>query len=314
LSVTSVASAPPVGTGKLTSMREAVARLVRDGDTIYPAGFTHLMPFAAVHEIIRQGRRNLTLCRATPDLLFEQLALTGAVEKLVFSFAGNPGLGTLHTFRRLVEAQQLQLEEYSHFGLVARLFAGAARLPFMPLRSHVGSDLPSVNPDLREVKSPYDDTSVPVVPALNPDVAIVHVQRADASGNAQAWGILGEQRDAAFAAKRVIVTAEEIVPESVVRADPNRTLIPSFVVHAVVHAPWGAHPSFAQGYYDRDNDFFVQWHELSRDATAAKDWLQTWVYDLPDLAAYRSMLGAARMKRLVPGPAPSGSVDYGAYV
>ena len=298
---------------KLTGLADAVARLVRDGDVVYPAGFTHLMPFAAVHEMIRQGRRELTVCRATPDLLFEHLAIAGAVRKLVFSFAGNPGLGTLHTFRRLVEAGALEIEEYSHFGLVTRLFAGAAKLPFMPVRTHAGSDLPSVNPNLREVTSPFDDSTVPVVPALNPDVAIVHVQRCDEDGNAQAWGILGEQRDAAFAASRVIVTAEEIVPSAVVRADPNRTLIPSFVVDAVVHAPWGAHPSFAQGHYDRDDGFFVRWHERSRDRDRAAAWLQEWVYDVPDLAAYRDKLGEERMASLRPQRAPSGSVDYGAY-
>ena len=298
---------------KLTDMRDAIRRLVRDGDVVYPAGFTHLMPFAAVHEIIRQRRRDLTICRATPDLLFEHLAIAGAVRKLVFSFAGNPGLGTLHTFRRLVEANELEIEEHSHYGLVARLFAGAARLPFMPVRTHAGSDLPSVNPLLREVASPYGGESVPVVPPLNPDVAIVHVQRCDADGNAQAWGILGEQRDAAFAAERVIVTAEEIVPSAVVRADPNRTLIPSFVVDAVVHAPWGAHPSYAQGYYDRDDAFFVRWHALSREPEQAGAWLRSWVLDLPDLAAYRHRLGDERMQRLRPAPAPSGTVDYGAY-
>ena len=298
---------------KLTDMRDAIGRLVRDGDVVYPAGFTHLMPFAAVHEIIRQRRRDLTICRATPDLLFEHLAIAGAVRKLVFSFAGNPGLGTLHTFRRLVEANELEIEEHSHYGLVARLFAGAARLPFMPVRTHAGSDLPSVNPLLREVASPYGGESVPVVPPLNPDVAIVHVQRCDADGNAQAWGILGEQRDAAFAAERVIVTAEEIVPSAVVRADPNRTLIPSFVVDAVVHAPWGAHPSYAQGYYDRDDAFFVRWHALSREPEQAGAWLRSWVLDLPDLAAYRDRLGDERMQRLRPAPAPSGTVDYGAY-
>ena len=298
---------------KLTDMRDAIRRLVRDGDVVYPAGFTHLMPFAAVHEIIRQRRRDLTICRATPDLLFEHLAIAGAVRKLVFSFAGNPGLGTLHTFRRLVEANELEIEEHSHYGLVARLFAGAARLPFMPVRTHAGSDLPSVNPLLREVASPYGGESVPVVPPLNPDVAIVHVQRCDADGNAQAWGILGEQRDAAFAAERVIVTAEEIVPSAVVRADPNRTLIPSFVVDAVVHAPWGAHPSYAQGYYDRDDAFFVRWHALSREPEQAGAWLRSWVLDLPDLAAYRDRLGDERMQRLRPAPAPSGTVDYGAY-
>lgn len=298
---------------KLTDMRDAIARLVRDGDVIYPAGFTHLMPFAAVHEIIRQERRDLTICRATPDLLFEHLAIAGAVRRLVFSFAGNPGLGTLHTFRRLVEANELEIEEYSHYALVARLFAGAARLPFMPVRTSAGSDLPSVNPLLREVGSPYGGESVPVVPPLNPDVAIVHVQRCDADGNAQAWGILGEQRDAAFAAERVIVTAEEIVPSAVVRADPNRTLIPGFVVDAVVHAPWGAHPSYAQGYYDRDDAFFVRWHALSREPEQAGAWLRSWVLDLPDLAAYRDRLGDERMQRLRPTPAPSGTVDYGAY-
>lgn len=298
---------------KLTTMHDAVARLVRDGDVVYPAGFTHLMPFAAVHEIVRQGRRDLTLCRATPDVLFEQLALAGAVRKLVFSFAGNPGLGTLHTFRRMVEAGTLEIEEYSHFGLVARLFAGAARLPFVPVRTHDGSDLPNVNPALRFVESPYGGERVAVVPPLRPDVAIVHVQRADADGNAQAWGVLGEQRDAAFAAERVIVTAEEIVEPSVVRSDPNRTLVPSFVVDAVVHAPWGAHPSYAQGYYDRDDAFFVDWHDLSRDPERARAWMEEWVMQVQDLEAYRAKLGEERRAALAVASALAAPVDYGAY-
>ena len=200
----------------------------------------------------------------------------GCARKLVFSWAGNPGAGPLYALRRAVEQglpQPLELEEYSHFGMVARFQAGAARLPFLPLRTFTGSDLPQVNERIREVECPYTGERLATVPALNPDVAIIHVQRADRAGNCQVWGLLGVQKEAAFAASKVIVVAEEIVDEAVIRADPNRTLLPGFIVSAVVHEPWGCHPSFAQGYYDRDNDFYVAWREISQDAAKLDAWL-----------------------------------------
>src|SRR4051812_6540973 len=220
-------------------MHDAIAMHVRDGDTLAIEGFTHLISFAAAHEIIRQRRRDITLCRLTPDLIADQMIAAGCLRKLVFSWVGNPGAGSLHAFRRAVEQRErpLEVDEYSHFGMVARFAAGAAGLPFWPLRNYDGTDLPGVNDNIRSVACPFTGEELAAVPALNPDVAIVHAQRADAQGNAQMWGVLGVQKEAAFAARRVIVVAEEIVDPPVVRADPNRTLIPDFIVDAVVHEP-----------------------------------------------------------------------------
>src|SRR5213083_1804899 len=234
---------------KVMSMRDAVARFVHDGDTVVIEGFTHLICFAAGHEIIRQGRRDLTLCRLTPDLIYDQMIAAGCARKLVFSWAGNPGVGSLHAFRRAVEAGTLEIEEYSHFGMVARFAAGAARLPFWTLRDYSGTDLPRANPRIQSVTCPYTGEALATVPALNPDVTIVHAQRADRAGNTQMWGLVGVQKEAAFASQRVIVVVEELVDEQVIRSDPNRTVIPSIIVSAVVVEPWGAHPSYAQGYY-----------------------------------------------------------------
>lgn len=298
---------------KLVPLDAAIRAHVRDGDVVYLAGFTHLIPFAAGHEIIRQGRRDLVLCRATPDLVYDQMVAAGVARKLVFSWAGNPGVGLLPALRRAVEAGSLDIEEYTHFGLVARLRAGASGLPFYPILSGPGSDLATENALHREVQCPYTGRRVPVVPALCPDVAVIHVQRADAEGNAQVWGIVGEQRDVAFAARRVIVTAEEIVPPEVLRDDPNRTLIPGFAVAAVAEAPWGAHPSYAQGYYDRDMAFYLEWDRLARDPETLRSWLDTWVFGVPDRAAYVERWGRERLDALRPAPRLSAPVNYGAY-
>jgi glutaconate CoA-transferase subunit A len=298
---------------KRTTLRDAIAGLVHDGDLVYAAGFTHLIPFAAGHEIIRQGRRNLTLARATPDIIYDQLIAAGCARKLIFSYAGNPGVGSLRVLRRAIEAGAIAVEEYSHFGMIARLWAGAQGLPFAPLRSNDGSDLPRYNPQIRSVVNPYDGEPISVVPALHPDVALVHVQRADPAGNAQIWGILGEQREAAFAARRVVVLAEEIVEPAVIRADPNRTIIPDFIVSAVVHAPWGCHPSHAQGYYDRDNDFYVKWDAISADPNAVQDYLDRYVYGVEDLESYVELVGMDHLEALKPGPRLSGAVNYGRY-
>jgi len=295
------------------TMAEAVSRFVTDGDTVVIEGFTHLICFAAGHEIIRQGRRDLTLCRLTPDLIYDQMIAAGCARKLVFSWAGNPGAGPLYALRRAVERGEpapLELEEYTHFGMVARFAAGAARLPFMPLRTFTGSDLPRVNPRIGSVLCPYTGEELPVVPALCPDVAIIHAQRADAAGNTQIWGLLGVQKEAAFAARRVIVAVEEIVPESVIRADPNRTLIPGLLVSAVVHEPWGCHPSYAQGHYDRDNAFYVGWREISKDPARLAEYLDEWVHGVPDRAAYVAKMGE-RLTVLRARPRFSAPVDYG---
>ena len=276
---------------KVASMHEAIASLVRDGDTVAIEGFTHLICFAAGHEIIRQGRRHLTLCRLTPDLIYDQMIAAGCARKLVFSWAGNPGAGSLHAFRRAVEqtgGTALELEEYSHFGMVARFSAGAAGLPFWPMRDYMGTDLPRANPRIRSVTCPYTGEALATVPALNPDVTIVHAQRADAGGNTQLWGLVGVQKEAAFAARRVIVVVEELVDSSVVRADPNRTLIPGSIVDAVVVEPWGAHPSYVYDYYDRDNDFYVAWESISRDPERLSRWLAEYVYGVKDRVQYMS--------------------------
>ncbi len=301
---------------KRCSMREAVATYVADGAAVAVEGFTAFICFAAGHEIIRQGLRDLTLIRMTPDLIYDQMVAAGVARRLVFSYLGNPGVGPLHAIRRAVEQAipgPLELEEYSHYGMVGRYLAGATHLPFFPLQSYAGSDLPRVNPQIRQVESPYGDGTVAVVPPLNPDVAILHAQRADRAGNTQLWGLLGVQREVAFAARHVIVVVEEIVDEAVIRADPNRTLIPGLVVDAVVHEPFGAHPSYVQGYYDRDNAFYVAWDAISRDRAATEAWLAEWVHGVPDRAAYLRKLGDATPARLRPGPALAGPVDYGAY-
>lgn len=300
---------------KVASMREAIAELVRDGDTVAIEGFTHLISFAAGHEIIRQGRRDLTLARMTPDVIYDQMIAAGVARKLVFSWLGNPGVGGLNAIRRRIEADppELEIEEYSHYGMVARYTAGAAKLPFFPLRSYFETDLPTANPLIRPIRSPYGDETVYAVPPLNPGVTIVHAQRADAAGDTQVWGLLGCQKEAAFAADRVIVVVEELVDEAVIRADPNRTIIPGLVVDAVVVEPFGAHPSYVQGHYDRDNRFYRDWDPISRDEDAIQAWLREWVHDLDGRAAYVAKLGAERVASLRPGPAPSGSVDYGDY-
>jgi glutaconate CoA-transferase subunit A len=274
---------------KVLSMRDAIARFVHDGDTVVIEGFTHLICFAAAHEIIRQGRRDLTLCRLTPDLIYDQMIAAGCARKLVFSWAGNPGAGSLHAFRRAVEGKSdapLEIEEYSHFGMVARFCAGSAKLPFWPMRDYMGTDLPVVNPRIRTVTCPYTGERLATVPALNPDVTIVHAQRADASGDAQIWGLLGVQKEAAFASEHVIVVVEELVDEAVIRADPNRTLIPGMIVDAVVVEPWGAHPSYAQGFYDRDNDFYVAWENVSRDPAKLQAYLDEYVHGVSGRQEY----------------------------
>jgi glutaconate CoA-transferase subunit A len=298
---------------KLTSLPQAIHDHVHDGDLIYAAGFTHLIPFAAGHEIIRQGRRGLTLARATPDILYDQMVAAGCADKLIFSYSGNPGVGSLRIVRAEIEAGRLAIEEYTHFAMITRLTAAAAGLPFLPMRSVGTDDLVRANTQYRTVTDPYSGELLNTVPALHPDVAIVHAQRADVNGNTQIWGILGEQKEAAFAARRVIITAEEIVDEAVIRSDPNRTLIPALVVSAVCHVPHAAHPSYTQGFYDRDNAFYLEWDKLSASPAGVQAWLDEWVYGLPDREAYWAKLGPAAHARLAVKPRWSGPVNYGEF-
>lgn len=298
---------------KLVSLSDAISNHVSDGDTVYAAGFTHLIPFAAGHEIIRQGKKNLTLARATPDLIYDMLVAAGCAKKVIFSYMGNPGVGSLRIVRSAIEKGELEWDEYSHFGMITRLQAGASGLPFLPMKQTGATDLENVNPNIKRIPDPYGGKDVIVVPALNPDVAIVHVQRADENGNAHLWGIIGEQKEAAFAAKKVIVTAEEIVDESVIRSDPNRTMIPGIVVSAVCHVPFACYPSYAQGYYDRDNEFYLAWDKVSESVESVKSWLDEWVYAVKDRAEYWQKLGEETHKRLEVPQRMSEPINYGRY-
>lgn len=298
---------------KQMSLKDAISKYVHDGDVLYASGFTHLIPFAAGHEIIRQGIKDLVLARATPDLIYDQMVAAGCARKVVFSYMGNPGVGSLRRVRAAIEAGTLEWEEYSHFSMISRLQAGASGLPFMPMKETGASDLADQNPNYQKVKDPYTGETVVVVPPLKPDVAVVHVQRADTEGNAHVWGILGEQRLAAFASTRVILTAEEIVDQSVIRSDPNRTLIPGMIVDAVCHVPYCAHPSYTQGYHDRDNQFYLAWDQISKTEESVGEYLREWVYEVPDRAAYWEKLGPEVHERLTAGARLSEPVNYGDY-
>jgi glutaconate CoA-transferase subunit A len=298
---------------KLIPLAEAISTYVSDGDVVYAAGFTHLIPFAAGHEIIRQGKKDLTLARATPDLIYDQMVAAGCARKVIFSYMGNPGVGSLRIVRAAIEQAKLDWEEYSHFGMITRLQAGASGLPFLPMNQTGATDLEKANPNIKRIPDPYGGEDVIVVPALHPDVAIVHVQRADENGNAHLWGIIGEQKEAAFAATRVILTAEEIVDESVIRSDPNRTMIPGIVVSAVCHVPYACHPSYAQGYYDRDNEFYLAWDKISAAEDSVEKYLDEWVYAVKDRNEYWQKLGAETHQRLEVKARYSERINYGSY-
>jgi glutaconate CoA-transferase subunit A len=259
---------------QLGSLTDAVRDLVHDGDTVALEGFTHLIPTAAGHEIIRQGRRNLTLVRMTPDVVYDQLIGAGCARKLVFSWGGNPGVGSLHRFRDAVEngwPVPLELEEHSHAGMANRYVAGASGLPFAVLRGYVGTDLVDATSTIAPITCPFTGEVLTAVPALNPDVTVVHAQRADSRGNVQMWGITGVQKEAVLAARRSLVTVEEVV--DVLDPVPGAVVIPGWAITAVAPVPGGAHPSYAQGYSVRDNDFYRHWDAVSRDRERFRAWL-----------------------------------------
>jgi glutaconate CoA-transferase, subunit A len=275
----------------IVPLSDAIRDLVRDGDTVALEGFTHLIPHAAGHELVRQGKRELTLVRMTPDVVYDQLIGMGCARKLVFSWGGNPGVGSLHRLRDAVERgwpSPLQLEEHSHAGMAAAYAAGASNLPFAVLRGYSG-DLPA-HTRVETVTCPFTGEELSAVPSLRPDVAIVHAQQADLRGNVQLWGILGVQKETVLAASRAIVTVEEIVEE--IELKPGGIVLPSWVLDAVSLAPGGAHPSYAHGYYDRDNDFYVAWDEISRDRDRFQAWMQRHVLDTTDVTEYHASLTA----------------------
>ncbi|MFV2017021.1 CoA transferase subunit A [Micromonospora sp. LOL_023] len=260
--------------GVISSLAEAVAELVHDGDSVALEGFTHLIPTAAGQEIIRQGRRDLTLIRMTPDIVYDQLIGAGCARKLIFSWAGNPGVGSLHRFRDAVQRgwpRPLEIEEHSHAGMANRYVAGASGLPFAVLRGYVGTDLVAHTPTIAPITCPFTGEELTAVPALNPDVGIVHAQRADRHGNVQAWGITGVHKEVVLAAKRSLVTVEEIVDELEPR--PGAMVLPGWALTRVARVPGGAHPSYAMDYSDRDNDYYQQWDEISRDRETFTRWL-----------------------------------------
>jgi glutaconate CoA-transferase subunit A len=278
---------------ELISLAEAVSALVHDGDTVALEGFTHLIPQAAGHELIRQGRRDLTLIRMTPDLIYDQMVGMGCARKLVFSWGGNPGVGSLHRIRDAVENDwpaPLELEEHSHAGMAAAWQAGAANLPFGVLRGYQGGDL-RARTRVATVVCPFTGEELAAVPAHRPDVGIVHAQRADRKGNVQLWGISGVQKETVLASTRSLVTVEEIVGELEPR--PGAVVIPGWVIDAVAVAPFGAHPSYAHGYYDRDNEFYVAWEETSRDRDAFREWMDRHVIGTADIGEYRASVAAA---------------------
>ncbi|MCL6640475.1 MAG: CoA transferase subunit A [Candidatus Rokubacteria bacterium] len=258
------------------TLAEAVATYVRDGDTVAMEGFTHLIPFAAGHEVIRQGRRDLTLVRMTPDLIYDQMIGMGCARRLVFSWGGNPGVGSLHRLRDAVERgwpRPLELEEHTHAGMAHAYAAGAAGLPCAVLRGYLGTDLARVNPNVRAIECPFTGERLAAIPALRPDVAVVHAQRADRRGNVLVEGIVGVQKEAVLAARRAVATVEEIVDDLRLRS-PNAVVLPAWTLDAIVEAPGGARPSYAHGYYGRDNAFYAAWDGISRDRETFLAWMR----------------------------------------
>ncbi|MFL9823663.1 CoA transferase subunit A [Rhodoplanes sp. SY1] len=281
---------------ELMSLHDAIASAVHDGDTVAIEGFTHLIPHAAAHEVIRQRRRDLTLVRMTPDIVYDQMIGMGCARKLVFSWGGNPGVGSLHRFRDAIERgwpHHIELEEHAHAAMANAYTAGAANLPFAVFRGYLGVDLPKVNPSIRRVTCPFTGEELAAVPALRPDVAIVHALKADRAGNVLIEGILGVQKEAVLAAKRAVVTVEEIVDDLGDRS-PNAVILPGWTVAAIAAVPGGAYPSYAHGYYPRDNAFYLGWDEIARDRDAFLAWMKANVLEQgPEaFARHRARLAA----------------------
>lgn len=276
---------------ELMSLSEAVAHFIHDGDIIAMEGFTHLIPFAAGHEVIRQRKQQLTLIRMTPDVIYDQLIGAGCARRLIFSWGGNPGVGSLHRLRDAVEhdwPRPLEIEEHSHAGLANAFVAGASDIPFAVLRGYGGTDLPQHNEHIQFITCPFTGERLAAVRAVRPDVTVIHAQKADRKGNVLLWGILGVQKEAVLAAQRAIVTVEEIVDD--LNPWPNACILPSWVVSAVCVVPGGASPSYAQGYYARDNQFYLAWDAISRQRESFQAWIQRHILDTADFDEFRQVL------------------------
>ncbi len=300
------------------TVREAIADLVPDGSSVVLGlQMEQMIPFAAGHEIIRQKKRGLTLIGPISDILFDQVIAAGCVERVIAAWVGNVMMGSAYNFRRGVEQGELKVVNLSNFTVALALQAAAMGVPFLPTRSALGSDVARDNDFLTEIDSPFEDLQtgkdrLHAVRALTPNVAIVHLQRADSEGNAHCWGNFGVMIEAVRAAKRVIVLAEEIVDPEVISSDPNRTVIPGFLVNAVVECRYGAHPSPVQGYYKRDNAFFRQYHEQTKTKADSEAWLQRWVHGVADRKAYMNQLGGCRVEELgVKQHAYAARTDFG---
>ncbi len=301
---------------KLVTMREAIAKYVADGMSIaFGLALEPFIPYAAGHEIIRQQRRDLTLIGPISDILFDQLIGAGCVEKVKAAWVGNVSEGLAHCYRRAVEKEiprPIVVEEHSNYTIALALLAAGLGSPYIPTRSLLGSDIIRQNPTFRQERSPLDQEPVVLIPALRPDVAIIHVQRSDEDGNAHAWGSLGVTEEALLAARDVIIVAEEIAAHETIVSDPNRVLGPSFKVRAVVHEPWGAHPSPVQGYYNRDHRYFHEYHQSTRTQEGFQQWLEEWVLQVADRAEYLAKLDEERKHELeVKNHKYAAPVDYG---
>ena len=285
---------------EIISLQSAIRAHIHDGDTVAMEGFTHLIPFAAGHEVIRQGRKNLTLIRMTPDVIYDQLIGAGCAKKLIFSWGGNPGVGSLHRLRDAVEKDwpaPLEIQEHGHGDLSNAYVAGAANLPFAVLRAYAGSELPVHNKNIRFIECPFTGEKLAAVPAIRPDVTVIHAQKADRKGNVLLWGILGVQKEAVLAAKRAVVTVEEIVDD--LNAPPNSCVLPSWTLAAVCHVPGGARPSYSHGYYDRDNRFYQSWDEISRSRGTFVHWVKKHILETKDFEEFQKALRESTKEQLV---------------
>jgi len=299
---------------KIMSTQEAIKKFIKDGDSLMVSGFPHLIPSALGHEVIRQGKKNLTLIKESPEVLGDLMVGAGCVKKVIFGFMGIPSMGSCPELRRAIEGRSklnLEIEEYTHYSFCAAVHAAAVGVPFLPIRTNLGSDYMKINQKLKEIECPFTGQKLCLVQALKADVALLHAQRADENGNIQVWGIPGQHRDKAMASKKVIVSVEEIVTEEEIRRDPDRTIIPSFKVNAIVKEPWGAHPSYVQGFYDRDENMYQSYGETAKTNEGFQKYIEEWVLNVPDRKRYVEKLGTARIIELKAKPFFGFSVNYG---